>query len=95
MGVRNIAPVGTVPAGNGRYGQSDLLGNVYEWALDAHTTTITTNCTDCAYLPLEATARTVNGGSYTAFSTNLPSLRSSAAAAERASTWGIRCARPE
>ena len=33
-GVANIAPVGSVAAGNGKWGQSDMAGNVYEWTLD-------------------------------------------------------------
>ncbi|MEB2311188.1 MAG: SUMF1/EgtB/PvdO family nonheme iron enzyme [Sorangiineae bacterium] len=32
----NIAPVGSVAAGKGRYGQSDLAGDVFEWALAGH-----------------------------------------------------------
>jgi len=34
-GVSQIAPVGSVTAGNGKWGQSDLAGNVYEWTLDS------------------------------------------------------------
>lgn len=33
-GAKHIAPVGSLPRGRGRWGHSDLAGNVYEWMLD-------------------------------------------------------------
>jgi formylglycine-generating enzyme required for sulfatase activity len=44
----NIARVGSAPAGAGRWGQLDLVGNIYEWMLDWYATFAP--CTDCAYL---------------------------------------------
>jgi formylglycine-generating enzyme len=52
-----IAPVGSVPAGNGRWGHSDLAGNLAEWTKDFGTPK---PCTDCA-ADLNA-ARTIRGG---------------------------------
>jgi formylglycine-generating enzyme required for sulfatase activity len=45
----DLVPVGMKPKGNGRWGQSDLAGNVYEWTLDWDTEYVTP-CTDCAAL---------------------------------------------
>jgi formylglycine-generating enzyme required for sulfatase activity len=63
-GVANIAPVGMVPAGNGKYGQSDLAGSVWEWTLDWYLDPYNeTTCTDCSYLTSSA-GRVFRGGSY-------------------------------
>jgi sulfatase modifying factor 1 len=45
-------PVGSHPAGNGRWGQSDLGGNVHEWILDLadFPGTYPNPCVDCAEL---------------------------------------------
>jgi formylglycine-generating enzyme required for sulfatase activity len=44
-GVGVIAPVGSVPAGNARWGHTDLAGNVAEWTIDGGGPT---PCVDCA-----------------------------------------------
>jgi formylglycine-generating enzyme required for sulfatase activity len=46
ISVFNIAPVGSAPAGNGRWGQSDLTGNLFEWNLDLYPDDAMP-CTDC------------------------------------------------
>ena len=47
----DLVPVGTKPLGNGRFGQADLGGNVWEWVLDAqHNPYAQTTCIDCADL---------------------------------------------
>ncbi|MFT3773497.1 MAG: SUMF1/EgtB/PvdO family nonheme iron enzyme [Minicystis sp.] len=61
-GVGNIAPVGTVAAGDGRYGQADLAGNVWEWTLDRYTNYVSP-CVDCAY-QVAGGGSTFRGGSY-------------------------------
>ena len=57
-------PVGSRPLGNGRWGQADLAGNLYEWTLDYFHLSFPTSCTDC----LNTTAsgsRSLRGGAYT------------------------------
>ncbi len=62
-GRTNIAPVGSVPAGNGRWGQSDLAGSVFEWTLDWYTNPYPANtCSDCANTT-SASYRMARGGS--------------------------------
>jgi formylglycine-generating enzyme required for sulfatase activity len=91
----DIVPVGSKPAGDGRWGQSDLAGNVMEWALDWND--IYPNpCVDCANL-VTAGARVMRGGSFngpatwlrtgtrTVFVDTTPSTRSG--------DIGFRCAR--
>src|SRR5262249_1934838 len=45
----DLLPVGSKPAGDGKWGQSDLFGNVEEWGLDWKDT-YQTSCVDCADL---------------------------------------------
>ncbi|HEX8111774.1 MAG TPA: formylglycine-generating enzyme family protein [Kofleriaceae bacterium] len=94
----DIMPVGSTPAGDGRWGQSDLAGNVYELLLDYGVPPYLTPCTDCANLQIYASqggARIIRGGSYgggpdtlrTGFRLGLPPL-------QRDADVGFRCARP-
>jgi formylglycine-generating enzyme required for sulfatase activity len=59
---RSIAPVGSAVAGNGRWGQSDLAGNLQEWNLDWFVG-FTVPCTDCASLA-SGSQRVQRGGSF-------------------------------
>jgi formylglycine-generating enzyme required for sulfatase activity len=60
----DIAPVGTKPSGDGRWGQSDLGGNIYEWIFDWDGA-YPTPCTDCANLsPGTFSFREYRGGSW-------------------------------
>jgi sulfatase modifying factor 1 len=61
-GVCNIAPVGSVVAGNSKWGQSDMAGNMQEWTLDWFGP-FTVPCTDCASLA-SGTDRVQKGGSF-------------------------------
>jgi formylglycine-generating enzyme required for sulfatase activity len=45
----DLLPVGTKPAGDGRWGHSDLFGNVSEWVLD-WSAGLPSPCVDCANL---------------------------------------------
>jgi formylglycine-generating enzyme required for sulfatase activity len=57
-----VLAVGSKPSGNGRWGQSDLAGNLLEWTLDYYAD-YPTVCADC----LNSTAaqwRSQRGGSY-------------------------------
>jgi formylglycine-generating enzyme len=61
-GVSNIAPVGSIPAGNGKWGQSDLAGGVYEWTQDWFGVYPAT-CNNCAVLA-SGTVRVIRGGGF-------------------------------
>jgi len=91
-GVANIAPVGSVAAGNGKWGQADLAGNMWEWALD-WSGTYPTPCTNCANLT-PASQRRCRGGAFDADASFLISgYRGGAEPTARATAIGFRCAR--
>ena len=93
-GVTNIAPVGSVPAGNGRWGQSDLAGNVWEWTLDGYKTPYNeTLCANCANSANSA-VRVFRGGFFFRTVGNLlSSYRNANAPSFRIEDIGSRCAR--
>jgi formylglycine-generating enzyme required for sulfatase activity/alpha-tubulin suppressor-like RCC1 family protein len=95
-GTMNIAPVGSIAAGAGKWGQLDLAGNVYEWDLDWYTTPYAeTLCANCTYAT-SSTYRTFRGGSYNQPASQLvTSLRSGTVGAPNGiGDWlGARCAR--
>jgi formylglycine-generating enzyme required for sulfatase activity len=80
------------PAGDGRWGQSDLAGNVWEWNLD-WLADYATPCADCANLA-QGSARVDRGGSFMSSpSALLVSNRGSYAPAGGTELVGVRCAR--
>jgi sulfatase modifying factor 1 len=89
----DLIVVGSKPAGNGRWGQSDLAGNVWEWTLDWYASPYPTPCDNCANLT-PSYGRTLRGGY---FHNEAKYLR----AADRSDAWpggssdgiGVRCAR--
>ncbi len=90
-----IAPVGTASLGVGRWGQLDLLGNLFEWNLDWFGPFIEP-CVDCAYLSSPPAPLRVRAGDsdYTSYATVLPFPTAAGSVPEQPSyTIGFRCAR--
>ena len=92
--VDDLIPVGTRPQGDGRWGQSDLNGNVYEWNLD-WVGLYPVPCADCAVLAAGTPVnRVMRGG---AFVYPADALRNTAHGedppTQRNYIVGIRCAR--
>ncbi len=91
-GLANIAPVGAAPLGVGAWGQLDLGGNAWEWALDRDEEYVDP-CSDCANLTGDA-ARIIRGGNFSSDTSSLlPANRSAFTPEDRASGLGFRCAR--
>jgi len=91
----DLVPVGTKPAGDGRWGQSELGGNVWEWVLDWYAAPYPMMaCTDCANLNPGSTERGMRGGGYLDVADGLRvSVRYNLMPLDRFRTVGIRCAR--
>lgn len=88
----DLVAVGTKPEGDGRWGQSDLAGNVWEWTLDWYADYVNP-CMNCANL-IAASSRVFRGGAYNFDATNLRTgHRFSHAPYSRFSNFGVRCAR--
>jgi formylglycine-generating enzyme required for sulfatase activity len=93
-GNANLGPiaVGSKPLGDGRWGHSDLSGNVVEWTLDYYGD-YPTLCSNC----LNSTAaefRSQRGGAYSMPAEALfVSVRGALKPASTRSTGGFRCAR--
>lgn len=89
----DLRPVGSAPAGDGRWGHADLAGNAAEWTLDALRSKYITPCTDCADLSA-IDLRVERGGAAVTFATSARTgARIPRAAARRESVIGVRCAR--
>jgi len=88
----DLVAVGTKSAGDGKFGQSDLAGNVKEWTLDGYTATYATPCTDCANLDTSG-EKVSRGGAYSDSAASVATtVRSHALPTTRAATLGFRCA---
>jgi formylglycine-generating enzyme len=88
-----LSDIAAMPAGNGRWGHSDLAGNVWEWTLDVFGA-YPNPCTDCA-----ATAgsgqRIVRGGGFASTAANLRAAdRFMYAQTAHLDNVGLRCAYP-
>ena len=94
--VSDLIAVGTKPAGDGRWGQSDLGGNVAEWTLDTWADSYVVPCTDCTVLT-EDYSRTVRGGGI--FNSEVAYLRGgfrwNSSGDEGNIDIGFRCARSQ
>ena len=62
-GVVNAAPVGFAAKGVGKYGQIDLVGNVWEWLIDRYADYVNP-CEDCAYLTGNTNNRVMPGAGF-------------------------------
>jgi len=90
--ITDIVPVGTLSAGDGRWGQSDLGGNMMEWTLDWYAA-YRVPCEDCANLSVSS-HRVFRGGSYHGDKTDIrETLRPSDLPIYRRADVGFRCAR--
>lgn len=96
----SLQDVGKAPKGNGKWGQADLAGNVWEWVLDFRYGTSPRDylmpCDNCASLASEYN-RVILGGSFTNFisvytadpgSSSSPEVRSKARHSDRLPTQG-------
>jgi formylglycine-generating enzyme required for sulfatase activity len=86
--------VGSEAAGNGKWGQSDLAGNVWEWTLDTwdNSSAYVVPCTDCT--DLASAARVLRGGCFgNAATALLASYRYNFNPTLRGNIVGFRCAR--
>lgn len=92
--VTDLLRVGTKPMGEGRWGQSDLGGNVWEWSLDWYGSPYETPCNDCA-LVSSGTYRVLRGGSFFSCASQLRAGYRNYAnpPMSRAFIIGVRCAR--
>ena len=91
----DILAVGIRPAGDGKWGHSDLGGNVREWTLDWLANPYPQNpCIDCANIAPAAT-RVVRGGAYDSGDVfQRTGKRLGLEQTRRQSNIGFRCARP-
>jgi len=93
----DIARVGSVPAGDGRFGQADLAGNIYEWVLDFYQPPFPALCEDCAVTtsnPSGRVFRAIRGGSWFHHAGRLSAaLRYGDSGGGHGDYTGIRCAR--
>lgn len=90
----DLIDVGTKLSGTGRWGHSDLGGNVWEWALDWHAVSYpAAECVDCTNLS-SGTNRVIRGGSFTsAPGLVLTAYRNYAVPEKSSYQVGARCAR--
>lgn len=103
----NIAPVGSAPTGNGKWGQADLVGNLQEWLQDAPSYMTPTSkysygpvpCNDCCYLEQKNLAsdgienRIFIGGDYDYIPPNPSFFYQEFRANHHSPFFGMRCAR--
>jgi formylglycine-generating enzyme required for sulfatase activity len=91
-GLGSVAPVGTATQGAARWGQLDMVGELYEWTLDWFTEFFVDPCRDCAYLS-PATDRAIRGSAFDIYAPNPLADDRSFTHEIRRHDLGLRCAR--
>jgi formylglycine-generating enzyme required for sulfatase activity len=92
--IADLINVGTKPAGNGKWGQAELAGNVWEWVVDWYATQYPGGgCVNCANFTT-ASERVIRGGAFTLVaSSQLTTYRRGFIPSGRSHGDGVRCAR--
>ena len=80
------------PAGDGKYGQADLAGNVSEWTLDSYAPYVTP-CSDCSNVAPLISPVTRGGSFQTKAAALVTSYRTMNPPMVRDGSVGVRCAR--
>jgi formylglycine-generating enzyme required for sulfatase activity len=91
----DLLPVGSKPAGNGKYGHADLAGSLWELVLDQYGS-YPVPCSDCAAVPSDKYPNPVHrGGSYedAASWIRTAAARIDGSVLQQTSDLGFRCAR--
>jgi formylglycine-generating enzyme required for sulfatase activity len=89
----DLIPVGTKPLGDGKYGQSDLAGNVMEWTVDWDVGPYPNPCNDCSQLTPATYRMTRGSGLHFDASALRTDYRFSSTPGKRFFSIGVRCAR--
>jgi len=90
--IDDILPVGSKPAGRGRFGQLDLAGSMSEWVLDSYEIYPSAPVSDHAALDANS-PRVLRGGSWASLPSDLASALRQYVTPMNRFDFGFRCAR--